>query len=125
MAEKKITKKDRFNQLLKIAEVATNEDLVAFIKHEIELLDKKSAKSGTTKTQKENEVLMEQLYTDLVEIGQVVTITEFQKVSEVASGLSNQKISALFKNMIEKKGTVEKSVVKGKTYFKAIVFETE
>lgn len=123
--EKKITKKDRFNQLLEIAEVATNEDLVTFIKHEIELLDKKSAKSGTTKTQKENEILMEQLYADLVEIGQVVTITEFQKMSEVASGLSNQKISALFKNMIEKKGTVEKSVVKGKTYFKAIVFETE
>lgn len=121
--EKKITKKDRFNQLLEIAEVAINEDLVAFIKHEIELLEKKSAKSSTTKTQKENEVLMEELYQDLVEIGQVVTITEFQKMSEVASGLSNQKISALFKNMIEKKGIVEKSIVKGKTYFKAVIFE--
>ena len=123
--ERKITKKDRFNQLLAMESVQANEDLVAFIQHEIELLVKKSAKAGTTKTQKENEVLMEQLYQDLVEIGQVVTITEFQKVSEVASTLSNQKISALFKIMIENKGTVEKSIVKGKTYFKAVVFETE
>lgn len=123
--KRKITKKDRFNQLLAMESVQANEDLVAFIQHEIELLVKKSAKAGTTKTQKENEVLMEQLYQDLVEIGQVVTITEFQKVSEVASTLSNQKISALFKIMIENKGTVEKSIVKGKTYFKAVVFETE
>jgi hypothetical protein len=41
----------------------------------------------------------------------------------VASTLSNQKISALFKIMIESKGTVEKSIVKGKTYFKAVVVE--
>jgi tRNA A37 methylthiotransferase MiaB len=121
--ERKITKKDRFNQLLAMESVQANEDLVAFIQHEIELLVKKSAKAGTTKTQKENEVLMEQLYADLLEIGQVVTITEFQKVSEVASTLSNQKISALFKIMIESKGTVEKSIVKGKTYFKAVVVE--
>lgn len=121
--ERKITKKDRFNQLLAMESVQANEDLVAFIQHEIELLVKKSAKAGTTKTQKENEVLMEQLYADLLECGQVVTITEFQKISEVASTLSNQKISALFKLMIENKGTVEKSIVKGKTYFKAVVVE--
>jgi hypothetical protein len=41
-------------------------------------------------------------------------------MSELAGSLSNQKISALFKTMIEKKGTVEKAVIKGKTYFKAI-----
>lgn len=117
--EKKITKKERFNQLLAIAEVSVNEDLVAFITHEIELLDKKSAKKGSTKTQKENEEIMVKLYDELLGLG-AVTITEFQKVSEYASGFSNQKISALFKTMIEKRGTVEKTVIKGKTYFKAI-----
>ena len=118
--EKKITKKERFNQLLGIAEVSANEELVAFIQHEIELLEKKSAKSGVTKTQKENEEIMNRLYAELSEINGVVTISEFQKISEYASQFSNQKISALFKTMIEKKGTVEKSIVKGKTYFKAL-----
>jgi hypothetical protein len=122
--EKKITKKERFNQLLAIAEVSVNEELVAFINHEIELLDKKSAKKGSTKTQKENEEIMVKLYDELLGLG-AVTITEFQKVSEYAGSFSNQKISALFKTMIEKRGTVEKTVIKGKTYFKAIGESTE
>ena len=114
----KITKKDRFNQLLVIEEVAQNEDLVAFIKHEIELLEKKSSKSGSTKTQKENVEIMNALYEELVAIGKAVTISEFQKMSEKASVYSNQKISALFRLM---DGTrVEKTVEKGKSYFKAI-----
>ena len=117
--EKKITKKERFNQLLGIVEVSANEELVAFIKHEIELLEKKS-NGKPTKTQKENEEIMAKLYEELKQCESAVTITEFQKMSELAGTLSNQKISALFKTMIEKKGTVEKSVVKGKTYFKAI-----
>ena len=53
--EKKITKKDRFNQLLAIDGVSANDELVAFIQHEIELLEKKAGKSGSTKQQKENE----------------------------------------------------------------------
>ena len=118
MAEKKITKKDRYNQLLAIAEVSANEDLVTFITHEIELLDKKSAKSGTSKTQKENEALMNALYEELSEIGRAVTISEFQTLGEVAKGFSNQKISAMFRLMNNTR--VQRTVVKGKTYFKAI-----
>lgn len=118
--EKKIIKKDRFNQLLGIAGVAENEELVAFIKHEIELLEKKGSKSGATKTQKENEEIMATLYTELYATGKALTISEFQKVSEYASQFSNQKVSALFKTMTEKLGTVEKTVEKGKSYFKAI-----
>ena len=43
----KITKRDNYNALLNIPEVASNAELVAFINHEIELLDRKNkAKSG-------------------------------------------------------------------------------
>ena len=118
--EKKMTKKDRFNQLLEVESVRQNEDLVAFIKHEIELLEKKSSKSGTTKTQKENVVIMETLHNELASLDKAVTITEFQKESEYASQFSNQKLSALFKLMVEKDGTVEKTVIKGKSYFKTV-----
>lgn len=116
--EKKITKKDRFNQLLAIETVAQNDELVAFIKHEIELLEKKASKSGSTKTQKENAEIMDKLYEELSAIDKAVTISDFQKKSEYASMFSNQKISALFKLMDGAR--VEKTVEKGKSYFKAI-----
>lgn len=46
MTEKKITKKDRFNQLLAMEEVKAIEGMVDFINHEIELLDRKRTPSG-------------------------------------------------------------------------------
>ena len=118
MAEKKITKKEMFAMLLEVEGVKGNAEMEAFIRHEIELLEKKSSKSGSTKTQKENEEIKVKLVEALAEVGKAVTITEFQKASEYASMFSNQKISALFKQL---EGTqVEKSVVKGKSYFSVI-----
>jgi hypothetical protein len=122
--EKKITKKDRFVQLLAINEVAVNEDLVNFIKHEIELLNKKSAKSGSSKTQKENAEIKELLLIELATIGKAVTITEFMKASDYAGEFSNQKISALFKQLVEA-GKVEKTTDKGKSYFSAVGTEAD
>ena len=51
MENKKMTKKDYFNELLKIGAVASNESLVDFINHELELLDRKSSKSTLSKKQ--------------------------------------------------------------------------
>lgn len=62
MADKKITKRDRFNTIIEWAEEKGDNDMVAFAEHEIELLDKK--KSGTkseTKAQKINKVLDERI----------------------------------------------------------------
>lgn len=112
--EKKITKKDRFNQLLAIEEVANNQDLVAFIQHEIELLDKKSSKSGLTKEQKVNEEIKAQLLLELSDTP--ITITELRATSEYANQLSCQKITALFKQLKES-GLIERTVVKGVAYY--------
>lgn len=117
--ERKITKRDRYNELLAIEAVAQNEDLVAFIKHEIELLDKKAQRTGTSKTQKENEEVKTKLLAELAEIGKAVTISEFQTVGEYAKTLSNQKISAMFRQLKDA-GMVEKATIKGKAYFKAV-----
>lgn len=46
---KKITKRDNFNKLLTIEEVAKDTQLVEFINHELELLDKKISKSFNSK----------------------------------------------------------------------------
>ena len=56
MTTKKITKRDRFNALLNMAEVKANPDMVAFIEHELELLAKKnSADKKPTAQQTANE----------------------------------------------------------------------
>ena len=118
--ERKITKRERFAEIVEIATELGREDLVDFCNHEIELLDKKASKSGESKSKKENEELMNILYDELVGIGKAVTITEFMKASptSVEQELSNQKITSLFSKMV---GTrVEKVVLKGKSYYSAI-----
>lgn len=116
MANKK-TKKDLFNEVLAIAEVQANEELVNFINHELELLSKKASKSGSTKTQKENENIMETILQALEEIGRAVTITELQKENEEMAQYSNQKLSALIKKLLDA-GKVAKIVDKKKSLFK-------
>lgn len=123
MAEKKVTKKEMFTKLLALEAVKGDAEMVKFIEHEIALLDKKSEKSGSSKAKKENLEIMERLCSELATLGKAVTISELQKESEYASQFSNQKISALFKLMDGVQ--VEKAVVKGKSYFKAIVTEVE
>lgn len=117
--EKRITKKDNFMRLIELVERANVEnrnDLVDFLNHEIELLNKKKASGAKTKTQKENEVLIETLYNALVEIGRPVTITELQGEKAEIGTLSNQKISALMKKLVDTK-RVNKSIDKKKSYF--------
>ena len=117
---KKITKKEMFAviaETINAVEVENKAEMLNFIAHEIELLEKKSSKSGQTKTQKENELLKAELLTALGEMDKPVTISEFQSLStaEVAT-LSNQKLSALL-NQMAKAETVVKTVVKKKSYF--------
>ena len=116
---KKLTKKDLFGQARELAVANGREDLVAFIDHELELLAKKASTSKESQTQKENLVIMDKLYNELAHIGEAVTISDFQKSSEYASTLSNQKISALFKKMKEA-GKIVKTTEKKKSYFSIV-----
>lgn len=113
---RKLTKRELFGQARELAIANDREDLVAFIDHELELLDKKASASGNSKTQKENLEIIERLYSELANIDRAVTISEFQKESEYAGTLSNQKISALFKKLVDN-GRVIKTVDKKKSYF--------
>lgn len=119
MAEKKVTKREWFAVLAGIVETSemeNKEGALAFIAHEVELLDKKSAKSGETKTQKENVEVMNKIETALAEVGKAVTITELQGASASMAEYSNQKLSALLKKMVES-GRVVKTTEKKKSYF--------
>ncbi len=115
MAEiKKLTKKEKYGMVLNY--IQDNEMLVEFIENEINLLTKKASSTSKTSTQKENEVIKKDIVATLKEIGTPVTITEMQKASAKMSAYSNQKLSALLKQLYDEK-LVNKAIDKKKTYF--------
>ena len=112
--EKKITKKENYASLRTIAENLGREDLVAFIDHEVELLNKRTAHPTLTKTQKENLELVEVVFNALSEINAPVTVSDF--LTQSGLEMSNQKASALFKKLVDSERVV-KVTEKGKSYF--------
>lgn len=117
---KKMTKKEMFTMVAKVvenSEVENKAEMLEFIAHEVQLLEKKNSKTGQTKTQKENEVLMVQLFEALSEFDRPVTVSEFMKESnhEIAT-LSNQKLSTLFKKLVDSQKVV-KTIEKKKSFF--------
>ena len=122
-SNRKPTKRDRFNALLAIPAVAKDAELIEFINHEIELLDKKanSSKSKPSKTQAENDGIKTAIVEAFEKAETALTITEFQtKFSTDFSEYSNQKLSALFKQLVDS-GILEKTVIKKKSYFSLVV----
>lgn len=122
MANSKMTKKDWFATIRAMVEGSGNEredEILAFIDHEVELLEKKSSKSGQTKTQKENVEVVAKIENALREVSKAVTITELQTASEEMGAYSNQKLSALLKQMVSK-GTVVRTEDKKKAYFSLV-----
>lgn len=116
MENKKMTKREYFGVLREI--VIDRPELVAFIDHELGLLEKKANSSKMTSTQKENENIKGVIVETLVNLGRYATITEIQDGNEMLALLSNQKISALLKQLVDTE-IVEKQVEKKKAYFKA------
>ena len=106
-----MTKRENFETIKNIPEVAENADLVAFIDHEIELLNRKSSKSGKpTKTQIENEGIKAVIAEVLADADASMTVTEML-ADDRLNGYTNQKISALLRGMGDKVvKTVDKKV---------------
>jgi len=110
MAEVRMTKKDWFEVIRGIVAESGNErteEINAFIDHEVELLNLKSSKTTETKTQKENMAVKETIREVLRDMGHAVTITEMQ-ADERLAGFSNQKLSALVRQMSDVVKTTEK-----------------
>ena len=122
MENKKMTKKETINLLIDVLmgnkEVEDVQMFIDFLTHERELLERKSSNSGQTKTQKENEILKEKIIETLKELNKFSTITEIQESNAELADLSNQKISALLKQLVDT-NVIEKVIEKKKAYFKA------
>lgn len=110
---KKMTKRENYAILRTL--VADNAELVAFIDHEIELLNKKNTKSDApTKKQIENNALKADI---LANMGtEPMTISEMCDTIPCLNGQSNQKVSALVKQLLDD-GRLVRTVVKRKAYF--------
>lgn len=114
---KKPTKRDHFNALLNIAEVAKNEGLVEFINHEIDLLNRKnSTEKKPTAQQKANEALKQDIV-ECMERDRLYTISEMIKEFPCCSDLSTPKVSAIIR-LLKDEGVVIRTEDKRKAYFR-------
>lgn len=118
--EKKITKREKFEMLMAVAEVKANPILSEFIERELELLAKKnSAEKKPTEKQTENAGIKDIIVEVLTDEEKGMTISAMQKKCAELAEYSNQKISALVRQMILD-GVVVKTEEKGKAYFRLV-----
>ena len=108
---KKMTKREQFATLLAKYDFTPEER--ALIEHEIELLEKKNTSKKPTAQQSANEGIKEAILEGLVER---MTITEMQKSIPELAELSNQRISALVRQMVDA-GIIIRTEDKRKAYF--------
>lgn len=121
---KKMTKREKFEMLKAIPAVADNSLLVEFIDHELELLAKKNASATgerkLTETQKVNETIKDGILEGMAD-NRLYTITELIKEVPACAGLTNQKVSAIVRQMYDcSNPTIEKVVDKRKSYFRKV-----
>jgi hypothetical protein len=120
--EKKITKKEMFAQVIAMAQgkevTVTADELVAFATHEIELLEKKANSKSKADTEKAvaDSKLMSAIVDYLTETGKTLTVSELMTQVAELDGLSNQKVSALMKKLVDADKVV-KTTDKRKSYF--------
>lgn len=119
--EKKITKRERFETLIKfvMGDVTFDADVaneyVEFLNHEIELVSKK--RTGETKAQKRNKELAEIVLAKMSEIGEKINATDlFKALSDVEEIASVQKVTSLL-NALKANGAVIKTEEKGKSFY--------
>ena len=114
--ENKMTKLQIVTMMLANAEISSNEVFKAYLENEKALLEKKASNRKATKTQTENVGIKATILTVLEDFNKPMTITDIQGANEDLKALSNQKISALVKQLKDN-GLVVKSVEKGKSLF--------
>ena len=110
-----MTKKEMFAEIRNI--VADNEEMVAFIDHEIELLERKSnSPKKPTKTQIENDGFKTEIVAYLTEVDMPKTIKELQAEIPSIGGLTNQRITHMLTDLV-KAETLTKEYVKKTPYY--------
>lgn len=116
---KKITKRDRYAEMREIFEGIGREDLVGFVDHEVELLDKKNAgKSKVSQAEQEKrDNLANAVIEILTESGKPMPNAEIGKAMPNEFGIvSTQKLTPILSKMVES-GILIAEKVKGRTHY--------
>ena len=119
----KITKREVIGMMMKEEVVKANPTYVAYLENELALLNKKAQNKKATKTQEQNVGIKATILEVLATIGSG-TVTEIQNGNAELSALSNQKVSALVRQLVEA-GKVMKTVDKKKSIFSLAESEAE
>ena len=119
----KITKREVIGMMMNEEVVKANPTYVAYLKNELALLDKKAQNKKATKTQEQNKGIKTTILEVLATIGSG-TVTDIQNGNEELSTLSNQKVSALVRQLVES-GEVVKTTDKKKSIFSLAKSEVE
>ena len=115
----KLTKAQKFAMLRAIPAVADNAMLVEFIDHEVELLTKKnSAEKKPTAQQVANAGIATAIIEGM-EPNRLYTVTEVIKSIPQCADLTNQRVSALLRQLVEA-GKVKRTEDKRKAYFQVV-----
>ena len=119
----KITKREVIGMMMKEEVVKANPTYMAYLENELALLDKKAQNKKATKTQEQNVGIKATILEVLATIGSG-TVTEIQNGNAELSALSNQKVSALVRQLVES-GEVVKTTDKKKSIFSLAESEVE
>ena len=119
----KITKREVIGMMMNEEVVKANPTYVAYLENELALLDKKASNKKATKTQEENAGIKATILEVLATIGSG-TVTDIQNGNAELSTLSNQKVSALVRQLVES-GDVVKTADKKKSIFSLAESEVE
>ena len=119
----KITKREVIGMMMNEEIVKANPTYMAYLENELALLDKKAQNKKATKTQEQNVGIKATILKVLATIGSG-TVTDIQNGNEELSTLSNQKVSALVRQLVES-GEVVKTTDKKKSIFSLAESEVE
>lgn len=114
----RMTKRDYFNILRSAypTDAANHAEVIAFIDHELELLDRKNnTLRKPTATQQANMDYKQDII-DYMVPGERYTVTDLMKGIETLSEFSNQKVTALVRQLVLD-GSIAKATEKGKSFF--------
>lgn len=126
---KKMTQADHYNALLTYLDECpdivfhspkgdiTAEQMAEFANRRLELLEKKNSSDKKPTAQQEANAVIKTAILQVMEDGKKRTITDLLKdVSDLPEGMTNQRMSALVRQMVEAKQVVREEI-KRKAYF--------
>ena len=115
-----MTKREVLVAMSNVEAINTNANFMDYIKAEIERLDNKKPSKKSVEKAEANTIIKDTIVAFLESNpDNQYTITEMQSASPDLTDYSNQKLSALIKQLVDD-GKIDKVVDKRKSYFKAV-----